>query len=267
MRSRCRDGGPVSRAPTRVSAFWDNLRRGEESITTLSAEALTAAGIGEDVLANPAYVRRAPLLDGVDEFDADFFGFSPQAARTTDPQHRLFLQCAWHALEDAGYDPARFDGSIGVYGTSSASGYLVLQPAVAPKPEHHHGPGRQHRPDQPVLPERQGLPGDPGIAPVQPARPQHRRSDGVLVVSGRGPPGLPEPAQRRMRHGTGRWRVDPHPAPTSAIGTSRDRSCHRSGTAGRSTCAPTAPSSAAGSASWCSSRCRPPSTTATASTP
>ena len=108
-----------------VSAFWDNLRRGEESIATLSAEALSAAGIAEDVLANPAYVRRAPLLDGVDEFDADFFGFTPQAARTTDPQHRLFLQCAWHALEDAGCDPAEFDGSIGVYGSSSASGYLM----------------------------------------------------------------------------------------------------------------------------------------------
>jgi phthiocerol/phenolphthiocerol synthesis type-I polyketide synthase E len=108
-----------------VSAFWNNLRCGEESITTLSAEALSAAGIADDVLANPAYVRRAPLLDGVDEFDADFFGFTPQAARTTDPQHRLFLQCAWQALEDAGCDPAEFDGSIGVYGTSSASGYLM----------------------------------------------------------------------------------------------------------------------------------------------
>ena len=108
-----------------VSAFWANLRRGEESIATLSADALTAAGIPDDVLANPAYVRRAPLLAGVDEFDADFFGFTPQAARMTDPQHRMFLQCAWHALEDAGCDPGGFDGSIGVYGTSSASGYLA----------------------------------------------------------------------------------------------------------------------------------------------
>jgi phthiocerol/phenolphthiocerol synthesis type-I polyketide synthase E len=107
-----------------VSAFWDNLRRGEESIVTLSAETLTAAGIDEDVLANPAYVRRAPLLGGVEEFDADYFGFAPQAARSTDPQHRMFLQCAWHALEDAGYDPAGHDGAIGVYGSSSASGYL-----------------------------------------------------------------------------------------------------------------------------------------------
>lgn len=108
-----------------VSAFWDNLRRGEESIATFSEHELRAAGLGDDVLTNPAYVRRAPIIDGVDEFDADYFGFSPQSARTLDPQHRLFLQCAWHAFEDAGCDPARFDGSIGVYGTCSPSGYLL----------------------------------------------------------------------------------------------------------------------------------------------
>ena len=108
-----------------VSAFWDNLRRGEESITTLSDDELRAAGVGDEVLANPAYVRRAPIVDGIDEFDAEFFGFPPQVARMLDPQHRLFLQCAWHAFEDAGCDPALFDGSIGVYGTCSPSGYLL----------------------------------------------------------------------------------------------------------------------------------------------
>lgn len=108
-----------------VSAFWDNLRRGEESITTLSEDTLRAAGVGDEVLANPAYVRRAPIVDGIDEFDAEFFGFPPQFARMLDPQHRLFLQCAWHALEDSGCDPALFDGSVGVYGTCSPSGYLL----------------------------------------------------------------------------------------------------------------------------------------------
>lgn len=108
-----------------VSAFWDNLRRGKESIVTLSEQQLKDAGISDKALANPAYVRRAPIVDGVDEFDADFFGFPPLIARSLDPQHRLFLQCAWHALEDAGYDPARYEGSIGVYGTSSPSGYLL----------------------------------------------------------------------------------------------------------------------------------------------
>ncbi|CAM4396189.1 Beta-ketoacyl-acyl-carrier-protein synthase I [Mycobacterium basiliense] len=108
-----------------VSAFWSNLRRGKESIVTLSEQELRDAGVSEKTLADPAYVRRAPLLDGIEEFDADFFGFPPLAAQVLDPQHRLFLQCAWHALEDAGCDPAQFDGSIGVYGTSSPSGYLL----------------------------------------------------------------------------------------------------------------------------------------------
>jgi len=107
------------------SAFWDNLRRGEESIVTLSDDELLAAGISDKVLANHSYVRRAALLDGIDEFDADFFRFTPHAARMTDPQHRLFLQCSWHALEDAGYDPEQIEGSVGVYGTSTTSGYLL----------------------------------------------------------------------------------------------------------------------------------------------
>ncbi|WP_454561571.1 type I polyketide synthase [Mycobacterium haemophilum] len=108
-----------------VSAFWTNLRRGKESIVTLSEQELRDNGVSDKTLADPAYVRRAPLLDGIDEFDADFFGLPPLAAQVLDPQHRLFLQCAWHALEDAGCDPAQFDGSIGVYGTSSPSGYLL----------------------------------------------------------------------------------------------------------------------------------------------
>jgi phthiocerol/phenolphthiocerol synthesis type-I polyketide synthase E len=108
-----------------VSAFWDNLRRGEESIVSLSEADLMAAGVSEKSLANPAYVRRAGLVDGIADFDAEFFGFTPQAARTMDPQHRLFLQCAWHALEDSGYEPGELDGSVGVYATSTTSGYLL----------------------------------------------------------------------------------------------------------------------------------------------
>lgn len=119
--------GMAARFPgaSSTSAFWDNLRRGEESIVTLTEEQLSTAGVSGESLANPLYIRRAPLIDGIDEFDAEFFGFPPQAARTMDPQHRLFLQCAWHALEDAGCDPAEFDGAIGVYGTSGSSTYML----------------------------------------------------------------------------------------------------------------------------------------------
>ena len=107
-----------------VTEFWHNLRRGEESIVDLSAAELTAAGVSTAALANPTYVRRAALLDGVEDFDADFFGITPYDARMMDPQHRLMLETAWHAFEDSGYDPVTYDGAVGVFGSSSDSGYL-----------------------------------------------------------------------------------------------------------------------------------------------
>lgn len=108
-----------------LTGFWNNLRNGIESIVTLSEDELRASGVSDKALANHNYVRRAALLEGIDEFDAGFFGFTPLAARTMDPQHRLFLQTAWHALEDAGYRPGEIEGSVGVYGTSTTSGYLL----------------------------------------------------------------------------------------------------------------------------------------------
>ena len=108
-----------------VTQFWENLCTGKESIETLSEEALTAAGVSAATLADPTYIRRAPLLDGIDEFDAEYFGINPYTARMMDPQQRLFLQTAWHALEDSGYDPDSYDGSIGVFASSTASGYLM----------------------------------------------------------------------------------------------------------------------------------------------
>lgn len=108
-----------------VSAFWRNLRGGVESIVDLSEDDLRANGVTDRALGNRSYVRRAGLLPGIAEFDADFFGFTPYAARMLDPQHRLFLQTVFHALEDAGYDPAGLESTVGVFGTSSASGYLL----------------------------------------------------------------------------------------------------------------------------------------------
>src|SRR6187551_3530914 len=96
-------------------AFWKNLRDGVESISFFADEDLAAGGVGRDLLQNPAYVKARSILDDVDLFDADFFGFSPKEAESMDPQQRLFLECAWQALESAGYDPERYPGRIGVY--------------------------------------------------------------------------------------------------------------------------------------------------------
>lgn len=108
-----------------VSEFWDNLREGRESIVTLSEDDLRAEGVSEKAIGNHSYVRRSGLMKGIDEFDAEFFGFTPQSARTMDPQHRLFLQESYHALEDAGYTPPDIEGSVGVFAASTTSGYLL----------------------------------------------------------------------------------------------------------------------------------------------
>ncbi len=108
-----------------VTEFWDNLREGKETIVTLSEDDLLAEGVSPRALANHSYVRRSGLMRGIDEFDAGFFGFTPQAARTMDPQHRLFLQEAYHALEDAGYTPPKIDATVGVFATSTTGGYLL----------------------------------------------------------------------------------------------------------------------------------------------
>jgi acyl transferase domain-containing protein/thioesterase domain-containing protein len=108
-----------------LSQFWQNLRDGVESIRDRSDEELLAAGATQEDLANPAYVKRASILDDVALFDASFFGFSPRDAAIMDPQHRHFLECAWEALEDAAHPPKTFDGSIGVFAGSGLNSYLI----------------------------------------------------------------------------------------------------------------------------------------------
>lgn len=109
-----------------VSQFWQNLRDGVESIRDRTDEELLAAGATAEEIADPAYVKRASILDDVALFDASFFGFSPRDASIMDPQHRHFLECAWEALEDAAHPPQSFDGSIGVFAGSGLNSYLIF---------------------------------------------------------------------------------------------------------------------------------------------
>ncbi|HLG55434.1 MAG TPA: SDR family oxidoreductase [Vicinamibacterales bacterium] len=107
-----------------LETYWRNLADGVESIETLSQDDMRAAGVPDHISRLPGYVNASPALDRIDEFDAEFFGFSARDASLTDPQHRLFLETCWEALEDAGYDPARFPGAIGLFGGCELSGYL-----------------------------------------------------------------------------------------------------------------------------------------------
>ena len=103
--------------------FWNNLRDGKESISTFNPDEILDSGIDPLILNHPNYVKAGSILDDVDLFDAAFFKFSPREARIMDPQHRLFLECAYEALQNAGIDPQRYDGSIGVFAGANSNTY------------------------------------------------------------------------------------------------------------------------------------------------
>ncbi|NMO18680.1 acyltransferase domain-containing protein [Pyxidicoccus fallax] len=108
-----------------VEAYWKNLRDGVESITFLKEPELEPS-ILEDPAArkDPGYVRAAAIVEGAEDFDASFFGIPPREAEMMDPQHRVFLECAWSALEDAGYDAERYRERIGVYAGARTNTYV-----------------------------------------------------------------------------------------------------------------------------------------------
>ena len=119
---RWRDAFPGANS---VEQFWDNLCQGRESISFFSEAELEAEGLDPGLIRDPNYIRARPIVDGADQFDAAFFRFSPREAELLDPQHRLFLECAWEAMELAGYDPMAYQGLVGVFAGSSLSTYLL----------------------------------------------------------------------------------------------------------------------------------------------
>ncbi|NTX13823.1 amino acid adenylation domain-containing protein [Myxococcus sp. CA056] len=107
-----------------LEQFWDNLRRGVEARTVFTDEELLADGADPARIHQPGYVRAGFVLEDVDRFDAGFFDFSPRDAEVLDPQHRVFLECCWEALERAGYASRAYRGQISVFGGAGASSYL-----------------------------------------------------------------------------------------------------------------------------------------------
>lgn len=108
-----------------VDEFWTNLRDGVEAITFYSAEELLAAGVDPETLADKHYVKAGAILPDIELFDASFFGFTPREAEITDPQHRVFLECAWEALENAGYKSDACRKRVGVYAGASTTTYVL----------------------------------------------------------------------------------------------------------------------------------------------
>lgn len=96
-----------------ANEFWNNLKGGVESISFFTDDELEEKDL--NLVKNPNYVKARGMMNNIEYFDAEFFKYSPRVAALMDPQLRVLHECAWEALEDAGYNPHQYDGPIGSY--------------------------------------------------------------------------------------------------------------------------------------------------------
>ena len=172
-----------------LAEFWAGLAEGRESLTRFAADESTGF--------TPAH---GIVPDG-DRFDTDFFGFALSEALLLDPQQRVFLECAWEALEHAGYDPKGYPGADrGVRGERRhrAPGPAAGAPRPVPRGLGTPAPARQQR----GLPDHPGrLQARPAPARPSPCRPPARPRWWPCTLACTGAAG------RRVRHGAGRRRL------------------------------------------------------------
>jgi amino acid adenylation domain-containing protein len=109
-----------------VPDLWRNVTAGVESIRRFTDEELLAAGTNPALVANPNYVKAKGILGDVEMFDAQFFGLNPREVELMDPQHRIFLEICWEAMERAAIDPDRYPGPIGVFAGESMNTYMLM---------------------------------------------------------------------------------------------------------------------------------------------
>ena len=109
--------------------YWDNLVAGKNCVSEIPKDRWK----WEDYFGDPASedsktnIKYGGFIEGVDKFDPLFFKISPREADYIDPQHRIFLESVWHAIEDAGYNPTSLGGrDIGVYAGVSKNDYAEL---------------------------------------------------------------------------------------------------------------------------------------------
>jgi len=107
-----------------IETFFQNICQGVDSISHFSEDELEDA-FPREVRADEDFVRARGVLPDIEQFDAEFFHVSPREATLMDPQHRVFLECAWEAFEDAGYDHSTYNGRVGVFAGCSLSTYLL----------------------------------------------------------------------------------------------------------------------------------------------
>jgi amino acid adenylation domain-containing protein len=122
-----------------IDEFWELLTQGRETTSFFSADEIDK-NISSTLKNNPAYVKARGIIDGADEFDADFFGFNPRSAELMDPQQRVFLEIAWEVLEKTGHLPKKYTGTIGVFAGCGYNTYydnnVLTNPDIVEKTGH-----------------------------------------------------------------------------------------------------------------------------------
>ena len=114
-----------------VEQFWDNLLAGRDTISVFDEQTLDAA-VGAALRADPDYVRARGVLDGIEDFDAAFFGINPKEAELMDPQQRVFLEICWECLERGGYAPDSCAVPVGIWGGMNNATYFQRHLSTRP---------------------------------------------------------------------------------------------------------------------------------------
>ena len=115
-----------------VPQLWQKLLRGESCIVDIPDDQLNLS-VDSPLRRNPNLVKRAASIADPGHFDAKFFGIFPKEAQVMDPQHRIMLECCWHALEDAGYQPDSIAVPVGLFAGCYMDTYVLSSLAENPQ--------------------------------------------------------------------------------------------------------------------------------------
>lgn len=116
-----------------LKEYWELLETGKESLTHFSEEELIKAGVRPDRLQMPNYIKSKGVIPDVEFFDSEHFGIHADRATLMDPQHRVFMQSCWEAMDNAGLDPTRYEGAIGLFAGSALNTYMLNNLRFAPR--------------------------------------------------------------------------------------------------------------------------------------
>jgi amino acid adenylation domain-containing protein len=107
-----------------IQELWKILKEGKETVSFFTKKELDP-NIPDEIKNDPDYVAVRGLIEGADQFDPSFFGINPKLAELMDPQQRIFLEVVWEVLENAGYLPGKYSGSIGIFAGSGNNTYYL----------------------------------------------------------------------------------------------------------------------------------------------